>query len=825
MKRTTAIIIAGLTISGTARGGEIMHSGELEIALERLANTGRVLYVAAHPDDENTRLLGYLAKHRHLDVAYLSMTRGGGGQNLIGSEQAALLGVIRTQELLAARRIDSAKQRFTRAVDFGYSKTADETFSTWNHDEILADVVWVIRTFQPDVIITRFNEEPPNHGHHTASAILAREAFEAAKDPKRFREQLTRGAQPWSAERLLLNVPRWGRDGEDVSGFLALDVGGYDPRLGLSYGELAANSRSMHKSQGFGSAGARGPILEYFEVVAGSAPKKAKSVDLVSGIDTTWKRIRGADAVRVALDSARKRFRPDRPEAAVPSLLTAYRTLDQLAKSNDPRVLDARTATAEAIAACSGLFVRADAERAEATPGSTVKVALEIIKRRPVALALSGLAWDGEFEPRAEALSIHEPKSIEVALAIPKDAAPSARYWLAKPADGGRYRVTDPALVGEPEGPDARSVRLRLRLDKTTFELTRPVVHTSTDPVLGERSRRFEIVPPVTVTPLAAHAMLPNGAAQDVRVAVRAAEDVTTRVELPAPKSWTVEPSSKRLTLKKGEERVVVFSVKAPAKASPEVVHPAAEVAGRSWSYRYDLVDHPHIPVQAILQPSSLKLVPIALKSPTLRIGYLPGSGDTVADDLRSVGLSVEEIDAESLKRGALDRYDTIVVGVRAFNVRNDLGAGHAALMKWIEAGGTLVVQYNTSNRWRKLTDPMGPHPFEIDRDRVTDETATIELIDPEHRAFTHPNPITPTDFEDWVQERGLYFAKTWDKRYRPLLRMHDADEAPLEGALLVAPYGKGTFVYTGVSFFRQLPAGVPGAYRLLVNLLSLGHS
>lgn len=817
----TSSLVFGAVVH-EAEGAEVMHTGAQQVAIERLLNTGRVLYVAAHPDDENTRLLGYLANAKHLQVAYLSMTRGGGGQNLIGSEQAALLGVIRTQELLAARRIDGAEQRFTRARDFGYSKTAEETFATWGHDAILADVVWVIRSFRPDVVITRFTESPPNHGHHTASAILAHEAFEAAADPKRFPEQLERGVQTWGAQRLLLNVPRWGRDDDDgLDAYLALDVGAYDPRLGQSYGELAAASRSMHKSQGFGSAGVRGPIWEYFEPIAGRRPDK----DLFEGIDTSWRRIRGATKVRTSLERARRAYRSDRPEDALPGLLAAYAALDRLAaKQPVPRVLDARDRTAEMIADAAGLYVRAVAERAEATPGSSVSVELEIVKRRPAKIALESIDWGDSPEPDKKVLETNAVQRLEKTLRIPADAAPSSPYWLTAPPGSGRYEAA-PERVGEPEGPPARTVRILLSSGASRFALTRPVVHVSTDRVLGERERRFLILPPVTVTPLAAHAMLPNGQARTVRITARAAVDgVAARVALPVPKGWKVTPAAHEVRFEKaGAEQVLGFSVTAPKGAEPTLVRPTATVAGRASSIRYDLIDHNHIPVQAVLQVAELRLVPLQLRLPSVRVGYLPGSGDTVADDLRSVGLEVEEIDAESLRRGALERYGAIVIGVRAFNVRRDLAPAHDALMKWVAAGGTLVAQYNTSNRWTTLTDPVGPFPFQIDRERVTDENAPVTLVDPAHRLFSSPNVITAADFTGWVQERGLYFAKTWDERYRPLLEMNDAGEAPLRGALLVAKHGKGTFVYTGVSFFRQLPAGVPGAYRLLVNLVGLG--
>jgi len=795
-----------------------MHAGTLAHALDRLANTGRVLYVGAHPDDENTRLLAYLANSRHVTAAYLSMTRGGGGQNLIGSEQDELLDVIRTEELLAARRLDGAAQRFTRMRDFGYSKTADETLATWNHEQALADVVWVIRTFQPDVIITRFDEQPPNHGHHTASAILAREAFSAAADPQRFPEQLTGGVEPWRADRLLLNVPTW-REGPPPADALTLDVGEYDPRIGLGYGELAALSRSQHKSQGFGVAGERGPLIERFVSVAGTRPTQ----DILEHLDLTWGRFGDHAAPLVtAWEEARGALDRDHPERALPALLNAHRALDAL--PNVPRVRDTRDALNEIIAAAAGLYLRATAARPGAVPGSDVRVRVEIVLRRPASMSLHRVVFPGVTPVEANVvLGLNDKKEVAHDVPIPADAAVSAPYWLAEPSLPGHQVVSDLRLVGAPKGPPALAVGVEIALDDRVVRLETPVVYTWTDQVLGERTRSFLIVPPATVTPARRAVMFPNSKSAPVVLRVRAATDALRgTVTLRLPDGWRVEPASIPVTLAHaGDETTVRFAVTPPTKAQPIEINPAITVDGTSWAYREDVINYPHIPMQVVLQQTRLRLVPLAVRLPKGRIGYIQGSGDSVAEDLAHVGLAVDALDDETIRSGDLSRYSAIVVGIRAYNTRSALRSAHERLMQYVEKGGTVVVQYNTSNRLAPLDVPIGPFPLVVGRDRVTDETAAMVPVNPQQALLLTPNRISSADFEGWVQERGLYFAESWDTRYEPIFRVADPGEQPLLGGLLVAHYGRGRYIYTGLAFFRQMPAGVPGAYRLFANLIS----
>jgi LmbE family N-acetylglucosaminyl deacetylase len=804
-----------LTAAAPASAEPPADAAALAHALDRLASTGRVLYIAAHPDDENTRLIAYLANVRHATVAYLSMTRGGGGQNLIGGEQGVLLDAIRTEELLAARRIDGGRQFFTRMRDFGYTKRADEALALWGHEEALADVVWVIRAFQPDVIITRFSEAPPNHGHHTASAILAREAFAAAADPKRFPAQLAAGVTTWQATRLVLNA--WGGPGAPPppKDALLVEVNAYDPRLGMAMGELAAQSRSQHKSQGFGVSPERGSIVERFVTTAGARP----TGDLLDGVDATWARLGpGAAAYAQAIAAARRTLERDRPERALPALVRARGELDRL--RDEPRVRDARRALDDVIAGAAGLFARATAAVPVAAPGATVEVKVEVAARAaPVTVQRVELAGAPPITAPAQ-LAAREQKLFTVSVPIPAGAAPSLPYWLDRPPQPGRYEVSDPRLVGAPRTPPALEAIVDATVAGRALRLALPVVHAWSDRVYGERVRPFLVVPPATVTP-ARDAVLAPGRAAPVVLRVRAGKDALEgKVELELPEGWRATPASQPVSLAKlGDEVTVRFEVVPGPKAAAGAARPVVRVAGAAWSVREDTIDYPHIPLQLVLRPAAVRLVPLALAVPQGRVGYVAGSGDSVAADLQHVGFTVDELDDEALRAGELARYAAIVIGVRAFNTRAAVRAAHARLMAYVERGGTLIAQYNTLDG----TGPLGPYPLTLGHDRITDETAAPTVLDPKHPLLLRPNRIGPADWDGWVQERGLYFGATWDARYKPLLRFSDPGEGPLDGALLVAQHGKGRFIYTGLAFFRQLPAGVPGAYRLLANLIAGG--
>jgi len=829
-------------------------AARIALGLHKLGVVGSVLYIAAHPDDENTALLAHLANGALVRTAYLSVTRGDGGQNLVGAEQGPELGVIRTEELLAARRVDGAEQFFTRARDFGYSKSPEETLRIWGKDAVLADVVTVVRRFRPDVIVTRFSPEPTDtHGHHTASAMLAVEAFRAAADARFHPDELKDGLTPWQARRLLWNRSSWNlKPSDDMSGFIKLDVGGYSPLLGMSFGEMAADSRSMHKSQGFGVARARGPNLEYFRLLAAAEPgrKPAAPTSLFAGIDMTWARFPGTAKLDGLVARAVKQFDIAAPAASLPALAAIGAAVDRVAdagwRAEKQRQLGAL------MLACAGVFAEATAPEFSVAPGSDIDVTATAINRSqaPVTLEEIAFPWGagatraapaGRPLPVAKGQAAAEPVTIKRTLRVPADAAPSVPYWLDAPPDGdGVYHVADAALVGRPESPSAAEVGLTFSVAGRRIAVSRSIAFKWTDPVAGERYRPLEITPVVSVLPDTPLLMFPGGVTRAVTVRLTAgAPEASGHLRPEAPAGWVVEPAAAPFALAgKGSQASLTFQVRPPtAGKNGPVVAPGkagalrfvAEVTGGGRLSRGVVrIVHDHIPTQPLLVDAKVRLVPLALATGGTRIGYFPGPGDEVPASLRRVGYDVGLLGDDTLAAGApaLARWDAIVIGVRAFNTSERLRAAHAALMSYVEGGGVLVVQYNTNNRIAPLTAPIGPWPFDISQKRVTDETAAVAFAPPApapHSALTTPNRIDSHDFDGWVQERGLYFADKWDARYETPLAMHDPGEPALPGGLLWARHGKGVFVYTGLAFFRQLPAGVPGAYRLFANLLAGG--
>ena len=799
-------------------------SGALALAVARLRVVGNVLYVAAHPDDENTRLLAWLVGERKLRTAYLSLTRGDGGQNLIGSEQGEMFGLLRTAELLEARKLDGAEQYFTRAVDFGYSKSTDESLALWRYPEVLTDVVRVMRQFRPDVVIARFPaDDAKTHGHHSASARLAHEAFAAAADPGRLRKELP-GLEPWRARRLLWNKSTWSKPADaDWSADLPTDVGGYNPLIGASYGEIAGRSRSMHKSQGFGAEQQRGPILEYFEVLEGERP----ATDFLAGIDFSWKRAGGDDELIAVLERASSSLRPDAPHEIIPLLLDARRRIRALPDSHHK--LYKLAELDEVIAACAGLWLEATADGYLRAPGEEVEVTATAIDRSPFPIELVSVRFGREAAAeKGGALANNQPLVVRHRVKIPADAEDSTPPWLREPADGALYRLPSPDLIGVPAAPAAMEVTFELKVGDEALSFVRAVDYKWVDPVVGERRRPLEIHPAVTLTMDRRVLVFAGSGPREVRVVAKAgAASVQGRLRLHAPAGWRVEPADATLALGEREaEQVFAFRVWPPAEAVKSAdarLLAVAEVDGRELSRSLARIEYPHIPIQTLFPAAEARLVPVDLERGVTRVGYIPGAGDDVAASLSDVGYDVTILDDAALANSDLAAFDAIVVGVRAYNVNPRLRFHHDRLMAWVEAGGTLVTQYNAVNRISDVAGPIGPYPFEITRDRITAEAAPVRFDIASHAVLHHPNEITMADFDGWVQERGLYFAANADPRYQEPLAFQDPGEDWARGGLLVAGHGKGRFVYTGLSFFRQLPAGVPGAYRLFANLLAKG--
>ncbi len=777
--------------------------------LKRVSVLGTALYVAAHPDDENTRLLASLANEARFRAAYLSFTRGEGGQNLIGNELGPLLGVIRTQELLAARRLDGAEQYFTRARDFGFSKSVDETLATWDHERVLADAVFLIRALRPDLIITRFPlEAGGTHGHHTASARLAVEAFHAAADAKYHPEW-----PAWRAKRVVWNTWQGERMKQLPEGSVTWDTSQYSPLLGLSYGELAAESRSMHKSQGFGAAPVHEGSVEYFAPLAGDAAKSS----LFDGVDTTWRRVPGAEKVSAQLAKATAEFQVDAPWRSVPALTEALELVRAL--PDNPWKAQKAHALAELIVGCAGLFVEASAAHWRSTPGEKVTLQLTALNRTPAALRLESVSVRG-VRRAGGALERGAPLRLELEVETPADAW-STPYWLANPPEKGAWTPAATAPVGVPELPSPFMVEYQLAVGATRFSIQRAAYFKWVDPTAGERYRPIEVLPPVVVKPDAELLLFTDAQWKTVTVTVTAnAEGQRGEVRLRLPEGYAAQPEALHYELQKDASRQLTFKVRPSGRDAGSGL---IAIEANGPGVKLARVDYPHLPIQTVLTPAQVRVERLSLKrGRTKRVGYVAGAGDDVPTALAQAGYEVVPLGEEALRGEPLGRYDAIVLGVRAWNVHAWLPSVHERLMRYVEGGGTVVAQYNTRNWLSSVPAAMGPFPFEISQDRVTVESAPVTRA--KHAIFTSPNVISEADFDGWVQERGLYFATRWDSRYETPLTMNDPGEAPSQGSLLIARHGKGRFVYTGLAFFRQLPAGVPGAWRLFANLIDRGN-
>ncbi len=808
----------------------VLGTGVLEQRIEKLRVLGSLLMIAAHPDDENNRSLAYYAQGRKLRTAYMSLTRGEGGQNLIGPEQGALLGVIRTQELLMARRVDGAEQYFSRAIDFGFSKTAEETFQKWGREEVLSDIVWRIRRFRPDVIVLSFTGTPRDgHGHHQASAILAKEAFHAAADAKRFPEQLA-DAPVWQAKRVVWNT-FFGRARDMYPNTVeeTIDAGEYNPALGVSYNELGAWSRTQHRSQGQGFAERKGTAPVTLVVVDGAPMQQ----DFMDGIDTTWNRLPGGAAVDAELQAALAALTPADASSAVPHLLKA-RALMAAIDHPDARLklrdLD------ETIAQALGLWLDVSVNRAEAVPGMEVTLELTAVHRAKLAATLVSAHVEGfaqaEF-PGNVALPDNQPQTAQLKLHIPLDQPPSQPYWLRYPAKGDTYDIRDRALNGLAENPPELSCRIRVAVGGQTIEIVRPVENRYTDRARGELTRPFVILPAVSIEMPSQFLVFPDANPRSVDLDVRSNYDTQGgTLELKARAEWKVEPATPRFDVHgTGATARVSFIVTPPAKeAGATLAAVAALVPPYQERQTIQRITYEHIPPQTIQFPAELHALRVDVKTAARRIGYVMGSGDEIPEALRQLGCEVTLLGPAELEQADFSHYDAIVTGVRALNQRADLRAARPMLWDYVQGGGTVVMQYNLTDVLLTGTagvEPrvIGPYPITLSHDRVTVEEAPVQILDAASPVLNFPNKIGAADFDGWVQERGLYFPSAWDSHYSTVIATADPGEKPLAGGILYARYGKGVYIYTSYSWFRQLPAGVPGAWRIFANLVSAGQA
>ncbi|MGZ3923875.1 MAG: PIG-L family deacetylase [Flavisolibacter sp.] len=819
MKRFLLLFVPGL-IALSCFAQTSTSSSDIYLGLKKLNLLGRVLYIAAHPDDENTRLLTYFSKDRLYRTGYLSLTRGDGGQNLIGDEQGVALGMIRTQELLSARRIDGAEQFFSRAFDFGFSKGPDETFQHWDREKILSDVVWVIRNFQPDVIITRFpTTGEGGHGQHTASAILANEAFKAAADPSRFPEQL-KFVQPWQAKRIVWNTFNFGGNNTTSNDQLHFDVGGYNPVLGRSYGEIAAQGRSQHKSQGFGSAGTRGEAMEYFKTTGGLAPTN----DLFDEIDVSWKRVKEGERVQKLIDSTIASFDFSAPQKSLPAL---FRIRSLVSVLPDPYWREQKLKeVGSLIEQASGLWVECFTNENYIAQGDSLRVNFSINDRAGVGAKLQHIhieTFDTSMQVSlAPDRNLNFIKTVKPAPSMPV----SQPYWLQHPMEEGYYNVTNQQLIGRPDIEPSFKAYFDVSIGGEKMYIERVVKYKYVDQVKGEQSQPVTVVPRTTVYTNPELILLKKSDNEKKAFFVQVVANTNINYK---EENVSVELGKDKLSVKdnsgqfaKGTTRQYQFTIDPKKVTQIEKGIPYVRFDSSAVNYlALATIKYDHIPFINYFYTDWVKLVPIDLKNYNKRIGYIVGAGDKVPEALEEMGYDVVLLTDKELARNNLQQYDAIITGVRAFNTNDWMNKYYDKLMEYVKNGGNYIVQYSQANNIRAK---IGPYNFVISGKRITDENAAVTFLKPEHPVLNYPNKITQDDFKGWIQERSIYHADRLDSNFQTILRMNDPGEAPDDGALVIAKYGKGYFTYTGLVFFRELPAGVPGAYRLLANIIDLNR-
>ncbi|MBI1343426.1 MAG: PIG-L family deacetylase [Terrimonas sp.] len=797
-------------------------SADMYLAIKKLNVLGSVLYVAAHPDDENTRLIAYLSKDKLYRTGYLAMTRGDGGQNLIGDEQGIELGLIRTQELLSARRMDGGEQFFTRAFDFGYSKNPEETFTKWDKNKILSDVVWVIRKFRPDVIVTRFpTTGEGGHGHHTASAILANEAFTAAADPNRFPEQL-KYVQPWQAKRILWNTFNFGGTNTTSESQFKIDVGGYNPLLGKSYGEIAAESRSQHKSQGFGVPGSRGESFEYFKTTGGSEPRNS----LTDAVDISWNRIPGGGKIQKMIDAIAAKFDLLHPEQSVKGLTELYGAI--LSLPANPWQVQKLKEVKELIGQCSGLWLDAYTNDRYAVQTDSVQISFSVNNRLGVEAVLNHITLD-QFDTAFSA-QLEKNKNLNFSknFFVPSTKNISQPYWLVNKMEEGYYNVTNQEKIGQPDVDPAYTAHIFIRIYGREFDFNEAVKYRHTDPVRGELYDPVVVVPPVIVSPDQLIKMSRDkNEFQGILSVTPKKQNITAELDslqTQEPDSYRAIFSPSRMTFyEKEKARMVNYDISATKDNAYDFLL-SGNGATAIKSYDLHEISYDHIPHINYFHDASVVNRKLDLKTYNKTIGYIVGAGDKVPEALEQMGYEVTLLTEKELARNNLGRFDAIITGVRTYNTNDWMGNYYDKLMQYVEDGGNLIVQYNTSNFISNVASKIGPYDFTISRNRITDEKARVKFLQPDHPALNFPNKLSEDDFRGWIQERSIYDAIKWDQHFTPILSMQDPGDRTDEGSLIVADYGKGKFVYTGLVFFRELPAGVPGAYRLLANLIALNR-
>ena len=810
------LIIAVTSVSGQS-------SSEIYKKIQKLNTLGSVLYVAAHPDDENTRLISLFSNQYNYNTAYLSMTRGDGGQNLIGTELRESLGLIRTQELLEARKIDGGQQFFTTANDFGYSKHPDETLEIWNKNEILAQIVFRIREFKPDVIINRFDHRTPGstHGHHSSSAILSEIAFSLAANPKAYPEQLNDVAV-WQPTRQFYNTSWWAYGSRekfknaDKSNMITLESNPINNLLGRSNAEIASKSRSQHKSQGFGSSPVLGSQEEYLELINGSIPNKNNPFQ---GIDTNWSRVKGGKAIGLLIEEILADFNFEKPYKSIQQLLKIHSKIKAL-KPGHWRTVKLKEVT-NLVQYCLGLRLQFNTSKPTGVANTLIEITLKALNPSPIKVSIEKIVGAINVDTKQ---SLSENKAWQKSKSIILPKVQTTPYWLIEKGDIGNYKVSNPDLKGLAETPNPIQAIFELNIDGNLILINVPLTFRSTDRVKGEVVENFQLVPKITTQINERVILFKENTPKKVSLIVTShTENLKGSVTLRTPKYWKISPTSQDFDITMSEvSQEFIFEVTPPKENTTGLFTSLVTQGDHNYNMQLNEISYPHISKQYLLTPNETKVVKIDLKTNVNHIAYLRGAGDKIAENLRNIGIEVTEFNINNLRLERLINFPTLVVGIRAFNVHKDLTFKNQILWDYVKQGGTVVVQYNTSRGFN--SDLAGPYPISFNRDRVTNENSKVTLLNSLHPLLNKPNKITNNDFDGWVQERGSYFSDEWDAKYEPLLSMNDKGETPKKGSLLVADHGKGKFIFTGLSFFRQLPAGVPGAYRLFANIISYGQ-
>ena len=827
-KSTILLLLLSFQI-GFAQRPTKPTSVEIYHQIQKLNFLGSVLYVAAHPDDENTRLISYLSNDKKARTGYLSLTRGDGGQNLIGTELRELLGVIRTQELIEARKIDGGEQFFSRANDFGFSKNPTETLEIWDKNQVLSDVVWAIRKFQPDVIINRFDHRSPGttHGHHTASAMLSLEAFDLVNDKTIYPEQL-KYVSTWQPKRVFFNTSWWFYGSKekfekaDKSTQTKLNIGTYYQSLGKSNQEIAALSRSCHQSQGFGNTGTRGEEDEYLEFLKGE--KLNDNTNLFEGIDTSWNRVQGGKAIGDILLAIEKNFDFKNPSASIPELVKAYTLIQNL---SDKHWKEVKTEEIKKIiAACAGLYFEAVADVQEITPDSPLKIKLEVINRSSIPMKLTGIGAIPTYETKEKKiidLKNNVPFTETTSLNLNNTIDYTNAYWLNQVGTDGMYRVDEQEKIGLPDVIRQVTVGFWIEILGVEIPFDRKVVYKYNDDVKGEVYQPLDIVPVATSTIAEKVYIFNNDRSKTVTVKVKAGKDkIAGNVKLQLPENWSVSPTEIPFSLdRKGEEVLAVFNVSPSREISEIEIKSIVTIDNQVFDKQKIDINYPHIYKQMVLKPAVAKAIRLKIKTKNEKIAYIMGAGDEIPKSLQQMGYEVEIIKPEAISAEKLSPFDVVITGIRAYNVVNALAYKQKTLLDFVKNGKTMIVQYNTLDDL--VSKEMAPFPLKISRDRVTEEDAEVRFLAPNHPVLNYPNKITVDDFKGWKQEQGLYYPSEWDNAFTPILSANDTGEKPKDGALLIAKYGKGNYIYTGLSFFRELPEGVSGAFRLMANMIAIG--